>query len=216
MPTTPALDGRVLDQRPLHHLRRDVRAVVDDDLLAPAAEVEVAVVVRAHHVAGVEPPFAKRLGGRPSSQYPTVAEGGRIHTRPSSPLRAPRPRRPGSPLPRPAPPCRPIPPGSHRTAGSRGEPGLGEAVGLVDHEPGQGAELALELGARRSHRRRGRAAARRSRPAAPWSRVRAKSAEGSIESTVGSSHAEAAGARRRRSCGQRSRSAPTLSAAKVT
>ena len=45
----------VLEQRLLDLLRADVRAVVDDDLLLAAAEPQVAVFVRRHDVAGIEP-----------------------------------------------------------------------------------------------------------------------------------------------------------------
>ena len=65
MPITPtSVDRRVLGERALDLERADVRAVVDDDLLLAAEEPEVAVVVGAGEVAGVEPAVAHDLGGR--------------------------------------------------------------------------------------------------------------------------------------------------------
>ena len=48
-------DRGVLEQRALDLERADVGAVVDDDLLLAAEEPQVAVVVGAGQVAGVEP-----------------------------------------------------------------------------------------------------------------------------------------------------------------
>src|SRR5258708_19999115 len=58
------LHRRVLDQRFLDLLRADVGAVMHDDLLAAAAEPQIAVGVDPHHVAGIEPAILDRRAGR--------------------------------------------------------------------------------------------------------------------------------------------------------
>jgi hypothetical protein len=57
---TPAfVHGRMLEQCLLDLLRADVQAVMHDDLLPAAAEPQIAVSVRLHQAAGIEPAIAE-------------------------------------------------------------------------------------------------------------------------------------------------------------
>src|SRR5262245_26516504 len=51
-------DGRMLVERVLHFLRRDVRATADDDLFLAAHEPEVPVGVATHEIARIKPSVA--------------------------------------------------------------------------------------------------------------------------------------------------------------
>jgi hypothetical protein len=55
-----AFDARMLEQHALDLLRIDVGAVVNDDLLPAAAEVEIPVLIGAHDVARIEPAVDER------------------------------------------------------------------------------------------------------------------------------------------------------------
>ncbi len=116
-----ALDAGMLEQRPLHHLRGDVGSVVHDDLLAPAAEIEIAVLVGAHHVARIQPSVAKQLLGRRSrcASSPPSRQACESTAGPPDRRRAPRRRRRESPPPRRAPRCPPTRRGCHPTGDSQ-------------------------------------------------------------------------------------------------
>src|SRR4029453_1679126 len=58
-----AFDRGELEQRLFDLLRADVGAVVHDDLLLAPAEPQVAVFIRPHDVAGIEPARPDGLGG---------------------------------------------------------------------------------------------------------------------------------------------------------
>src|SRR4029077_7818341 len=54
--------GGMLEQSILDFLGRDVRAVMNDELLLAAAEGELALVIGLHEIAGIEPAVTYGLG----------------------------------------------------------------------------------------------------------------------------------------------------------
>ena len=81
-----AANAGVLEQGTFDDLRSDVGAVVDDDLLTPTAEVQVAVLIGSHDVSRVQPAILKELGG--CALVLPVADGGRWGADPQAALPA--------------------------------------------------------------------------------------------------------------------------------
>src|SRR4029453_5436881 len=139
--------GGVLEQRVLDFLGRDIRAVVDDQLLPAAAEGEIACLIRLHNIAGIQPAVVHdSSGGR---RIPPIANG---QTRSADPraacgtdwqlltvLVADREAN-----------ARSSPSDGPNLHNARGrvagdEAGFSHAVGLVDHLAGQLGEFARQL-----------------------------------------------------------------------